>query len=314
MTEEAIADSESFVEEGAQLIADDIFRNQPETKEEIVEEVVEEITEDSTEEQEESKEETVEIRSAPNSWKKEMHESWSSLSPDVQDYIELREQQMKEGIDVAKEDADTGRTIRDIMTPYRELLQSQNVNETDAVKYLMNAHYNLSNADEEGKIKLLNQMAQSYGVNLDGKKLTPEVQSLQQELQSLKQIVNQTQQVSLQEKQSKIMEEVEAFASKHEFFDDVAEDIVPFIHAGLSLQEAYEKAIWANPVTRQKEIDRIEKEKEENLEKEKQEKLEKAKKAKSTNVKSRDTNKAPTGPTGKMFDDMHELYDEIQNR
>lgn len=109
------------------------------------------------------------------------------------------------------------------------------------------------------------------------------------------------------------MKEVEAFASEHEFFDDVADDIVPFINAGATLQEAYEKAIWANPVTREKEIARLEKDKQEKLEKEKQEKLEKARKARSTNVKS-DTAKAPTGPKGKMFDDLDDLYAEIQSR
>ena len=284
--------------------------------EEVVEDAEDVVEEEVFEETEESTEETTEVETkpAPQSWKKEMHETWNGLTKEAQEYIELREQQMKEGIDVAKEDYEYGRTLRETLSPYKQMLESQNVNEVDAVKYLLNAHYNLSNADEDGKIKLFNQMAQSYGIHLDGSKVAPEIQSLQQEIQNLRQIVGQTQQESQQEKQSKIEKEVAAFASEHEFFDDVADDIVPFINAGHTLSEAYEKAIWANPVTRQKEIDRLENEKAEALEKEKQEKIQKAKKAKSTNVRTQDTNKAPTGPKVKMFDDLSDVYDDIQSR
>ena len=105
-----------------------------------------------------------------------------------------------------------------------------------------------------------------------------------------------------------------AFASEHKLFDEVSNDIVPFINAGLTLEEAYEKAIWSNPITRQQEIDRLEKEKVEKLAGEKQKKIEAAKKAKATNVKSRDTSETPTGSTGKMYDDMHDLHQEIINR
>lgn len=267
------------------------------------------------EEEEPPVEEPKEQRVAPQSWKKEMHEHWSSLSPDVQDYIELREQQMREGIDVAKEDASLGRDLRDVLSPYNELLESQGIDQKTAVQLLLNAHHKLSTAQsDQERIDAFNQMAQSYGINLDGSKPTEQVQQLQNEINQLKQIVSQSQQMTLQEKQARTMQEVEAFASEHEFFDDVAEDLAAFIRTGMTLEEAYEKAIWANEVTREKELARLETQKQEKLEKEKHEKLEKAKKAKSANVKTRDTNKAPTGPKGKMFDDLNEIYEEIQGR
>lgn len=309
------ADSEFNMAEAQESIAADLFNEgqREEAVEEITDETTEEVVEETTEETEEATEEP-EVKAPPQSWKKEMHEHWSELKPEVQDYFLLREKQMKEGIDVAKEDATMGRELRDVLTPFNQLLEAQGVDQKTAVQYLMNAHYKLSTAQtDQEKIDMLNQMAQSYGVNMDGSKPTEQVTQLQNEVNQLRQIVNQSQQTSLQEKQAKAMQEVEAFASEHEFFDDVADDIVPFINAGSTLQEAYEKAIWANPVTREKEIARLEQEKQEKLEKEKQEKLEKAKKAKSTNVKS-NTAKAPTGSKGKMFDDLDELYQEIQSR
>lgn len=302
------------MEEAQAELASDVFgATEPEVE---AEEEIKDSTEDeeSSEEVEEPKEEVIESKPPPQSWKKEMHDHWNELKPEVQDYFELREQQMSEGIGVAKEDARLGRDLRDVLTPFDQLLTTQGVDQKTAVQYLMNAHYKLSTADEQGKLDAINQMAQSYGIKLDGSKVTPEIQTLQSKINQLEQVIGRSQQESQQEKQTKAMKEVEAFASEHDLFDEVADDIVPFIHTGLSLQESYEKAIWANPVTRQKEIDRIEKEKAENLEKTKQEKVEKAKKAKSTNIKSRDTVKAHTGPRGKMFDELDTLYQEIQNR
>lgn len=55
-------------------------------------------------------------------------------------------------------------------------------------------------------------------------------------------------------------EEITAFAADpaHPYFDEVTGDIAVLISAGHSLADAYEKAVWANPTTRQKEIARLE--------------------------------------------------------
>ena len=34
----------------------------------------------------------------------------------------------------------------------------------------------------------------------------------------------------------------------HPYFDEVADDIIALLKTGASLQEAYDKAVWANPV------------------------------------------------------------------
>jgi S1-C subfamily serine protease len=65
------------------------------------------------------------------------------------------------------------------------------------------------------------------------------------------------------EEKAAITKEVNAFATDpaHPFFDEVSDDIIAILKTGASLAEAYEKAVWANPVTRQKEIARRQKEK-----------------------------------------------------
>ena len=202
------------------------------------------------------------------------------------------------------------------MLPHSELLKSQNVNEADAVKYLMSAHQQLSSLPADQKLQALTNLAKSYGINLDGSQpeVNPEIQKLQQELSGIKSTLTRSQQATQQAAQERVNKDVEAFASDHEHFDELSDEMIPFINAGQSLEEAYEKAIWANPVTREKENARILEEREAERAKVAKQEVEKAKKAKGTNVKSRDTRNAPTGPTGSIEDTMRETYREIQNR
>jgi hypothetical protein len=334
MTEEAIADSgetESFDMEGAQADladalgfteeVDEEFEEVDELEDEEVEEESTEETEetDESEEVEESEETEVITKEAPQSWKKEMHEKFATLDPDVQDYIEQRESQMKEGLEKDRTDANMGRTIRDVMTPYSNFLQQNGVNEVQMVQNMLGAHYRLSTAPQSEKDALFAQMAQNYGVSINGEKpqeVDPVIQNMQNELNGLKQNITASHEASLRATQEKVQSSVTAFANDeaHPFFDEVSDEIIVFINSGLDLKDAYEKAVWANPVTRQKELDRIQQESTEKAAKAEKQKVEKAKKAKSTNVRGRNTNKPPTETLGTMEDTMHETMREINNR
>lgn len=298
--------AEFDMESAQDAVSAELFPGSDETVE------VEDVAPEESQPQETSEQETP--KAPPKSWKKEMHEKWGGLDSDLQDYIELRESQMKEGVDLSKADSEYARTMRELTKPYEELFKEQGVDDQTAVKWLLNAHNSLSKATPEDRVKLFNQLAESYGVKLDGTELNPEYKSLQEKVSKLESTLTGYEQRSLQERRDKVTKDVEAFATEHSYFDDVADDIIPFINAGMSLEDAYEKAVWANPVTRQKEIDRIQKESEDNLKKEKEEKRKKSEKAKSANVRSLDTNKAPTEPTGSMEDTLRDTYREIQNR
>jgi len=240
-----------------------------------------------------------------------MHDKWNSLDSGMQDYIEQRESQMREGLEKDRGDANLGRTMRDVMSPYSAMLKQQGIDETVMVRNMMNAHYRLSTADDASKADIFRQMAQSYGVSIDGEQpaqIDPNIKAMQDRLQGLEQHISANHERALQEGRVRVESDVEAFASEHEFFDDVAEQIVPLINAGYNLEDAYQNALWLNPVTRQKEVDRTSKEAAEKAEKLAKQEAEKARKAKSVNVRGRDTNKTPTEPTGTMEDTMRETY------
>jgi len=86
------------------------------------------------------------------------------------------------------------------------------------------------------------------------------------------------------------------------------------INSGYSLEDAYANAIWLNPVTRQKEIDRAAKEAAVTAEKAAKQEADKVKKAKSANVRGRDTERASTEPKGTIEDTLLQTYNEIQSR
>ena len=322
MDENADSGSEIDMDAAMDSISSDLFGKEPEeeTTEEVTEATpVEEETEEVKAEPEESTEEkTEESRSPPQSWRKEMHEFWKGLDPAVQTYVEQREQQMHDGLEKDRGDANLGRTMRDVMSPYSEMLKNQGIDEPVMVRNLMNAHYRLSTADEAGKRDLINQIAQSYNISLDGEapKVDPALKAIQDKVNSLESHLTAAQQATLQEARGRVEKDVEVFASDpaHEFFDEVSEQIVPLINAGYSLEDAYQNAIWLNPVTRQKEIDRTANDAAEKAEKTAKQEAEKARKAKSANVRGRDTVRASTEPTGTIDDTLRETYREIQNR
>lgn len=330
MTEEVAADSgESSIDMGAAMddITSSIFPDaQPvESQEEVIEsteEVIESTdeVEDALQQEEEveatTEEEITEKLGLPASWKKDMQEKWDSIDPDTQAYFLKREQQMQDGLEKDRGDANLGRVMRDVMAPYSQMLKAQNIDESVMVRNLMNAHYRLSTSDDAGKLALMQQFARSYGINLDGsqpQQVDPTIQVLQNRLQGLESHITASHQRSLQEARTRVESDVHAFASDpdHEFFDEVAEQIVPLINAGYELEDAYNNAIWLNPVTRQKQIEKTAAEAAAKAEETAKQQAEKARKAKSANVRGRDTSKTPTEPTGTMEDTMREIYREL---
>ena len=243
-----------------------------------------------------------------------MHSFYENLDPVVQGYIVEREEQMREGLEKDRNDANLGRTMRDVTAPYDQMLKERGIEAPQAVKSLLNAHYQLTTAPQEQKIQLLNQLAQSYGVGQQPTSENPEISAMMQKFQKLENEINTGKQAAQKQQQAQIESEVTTFADSHPYFDDISEEIASLIGVGYDLEEAYEKAMWANPVTRQKEMDRINDEKSKETGEQAKKEAAAAKKAKGVNVRGRNTRKAPTAPTGTMEDTMRETLREINSR
>src|SRR3990167_7896596 len=284
---------------------------------------------------------------APKSWPKEMHDHWAKTPPEVQQYWQTREKQMLDGLDQYKGaaqygktiqdaiapfqqdiqaqgvDAQYGKTIQDAIAPFQQDIQAQGVDAPRAISFLLEANRRLTTGSVESRRQAYEELGRNLGLPSQAQPgaepqapLDPRIQTLEQRIASIQEAQTRQQQAALDAAKAKSQAEVDAFAAdpKHAFFDEVHEDIVKFIQAGASLQEAYDRAIWANPVTREKQMqERLSTEAEKAKERARLDALPK-KKAQSVNVRSRDTSRTPTEPVGSIEDTMRETLTKIKAR
>lgn len=322
---ETVEDAGMNIDEAAAGIASDIF-GAPDEPEEALDEGAEEGAEhqagDEQKDVEQPAAEAPAARPAPSSWAKETHEIWAKLPPEAQAQIEHREKQIFAGIEQYKGDATYGKQLKEVIAPYTPLLASQGIDGAKAVSVLLNTHYKLSSASLAEKQATLRGIAQHYGVDLaglpagDSRPQDPELTAVKEKLTSIESALTARDQALLNEAKVRTTNEVTEFASDpaHPYFDEVAEDIVAMINLGYPLKDAYEKAVWANPVTREKEVARIRTEASANLRETARKEAEAARKATGANVRSRDTRRAPTEPLGTMEDTMKSTLTAIRER
>jgi len=339
MSEEAIADSvetetsePEFDMDGAvNQMGEDLF-GKSETEESETHEIDSEET-DETSETEDDKEEKPEkdedqddsneldVRERPVSWKKDMEETWKSMSKEAQDYVLQREEQMKEGLSINKQDADIGLSIRDALEPYSQQLEQHGVDSSQMVKNLLSGHLQMMTADPDTRKNMLLSLAQNYGVDLNPAEpqegIDPTVQNLQNEVKELRGILTvqqqrdyQRQQQEFKQNSDRVNQEVNEFAENHPHFDELADEIADQVRAGKDLEKAYQIAFRNSDYY----AEQLRQETAEELEKKRKEKAEQAQQATSVNVRSRDTGKAPTAPLGSMDDTMRETMRAIKNR
>lgn len=274
----------------------------------------------------------------PKSWAKEMHPIWDKLAkgqallPDeakrAAKYYNERETQMAEGARTQNTDAEYGRTLRGVIGKHEDVLRAQGLDATKAVDYLFNAHRQLSTGTAEQRMAYLGKVAASYGLKLGADAgvdaataETPAMRELRERQERIEQSINQDNQRRYEEVRTATAKEVETFASdpKNLYFDECADHICMLLKADpkMPLGDAYSTAVWANPVTRQKELARIQQETDKANRERTAAAAKAAKKGTSTNVKGRDTARAPTAPAASLanLDDvMRETHAEIRSR
>ena len=257
------------------------------------------------------------VRSVPKSWPTEMHEHWGKIDPKVQEYWETREKQMLEGLDQYKQDAAFAKSLRDVVTPYKPILQAAGIDEVRAVQTLLNAHYRLTQGSPESRKSAYEELGRQIGLITEpAAPVDPQVAALQNTVQTIQQQHQAMLQAQYQEKRAVLEKEIEAFAADktHPYFEEVADDIIVLLKAGKPLQEAYDKAVWANPVTRAKEQARLLQEHEAKLKENARLEALPKKKAKGVNIESRDAGRAPTEPLGSLEDTIKQVHQEIKSR
>lgn len=258
----------------------------------------------------------------PQSFKSDLHHVWDKIPPEAQQYYLQREKQMMAGINQYKGDAQYGKAFQEVIAPFQATLQAQGLDAPLAVQSLLQAHQRLTSGTPEQRQAAYRQLGENLGFTT-GQTTTepqpaidPTVKQLQEQFQQIQQVLTAQQQEAFTAARTKASQEVEAFASdpKNALFDECYEDIVKFIKAGDSLQEAYDRAVWANPVTREKSVQaRLQTETEKAKENARLTALPKLK-AKGVNVRGRDTLRTPTESIGSIEETARATLREMRSR
>ena len=264
------------------------------------------------------------VREPPKSWPKEKHAIWQTLPPEAQDFYTQREKQFLDGLEQYKAGAQYAKQLNDVVAPFRPLLQQQGINETEAFQYMLAAHANLSTGSPEQRRESFMQIGRDLGIlgandtadTLNGGEqlpVDPRVQELQQRLNALESERNRETQARLQRVKVEADTAVEAFAADPEniYFNEVASDMALLVKQGFELKDAYDSAVWSNPVTRAKEQARLQTEAAETAKKAAQEQLQTARRPAATNVRGVESRRAPTEPKGKFLSD-ESLMDDLK--
>jgi hypothetical protein len=198
----------------------------------------------------------------PGGWSAAAKADFLKASPAIQAAVAQREKEVSEGF---KQYEGIGKALH----PVKHILTQNGVSAPEYVNRLVQADLLLQQKPQEA----MAMIAKMYGIPLpqgqavdNPQPVDPTLAPLHQQIQELQQFREQTLRQQQEAEQSKAQElqttaasEVEKFKSdpKNEFFDIVREDMsAVYAHAaqmGLptpTVQQAYEKAIWANEKTR----------------------------------------------------------------
>lgn len=269
---------------------------------------------------------------APTTWKPELAAQWQALPPSVREEIARRENDMFAGLEQYKTDATFAREVKGLLAPVAPLLQQHNVAPNTFVGNIIRAHLHLSsNIGEAEKIATVRQLLQGYGVDpaklveggqppADAPYVDPEVKALREQVSSLQSRINGSDARAAEARRAELAKEINDFASDpaNEFFDQVADEIAILIRGSggtMTLRDAYDRAIWANPTVKAQLLARDSAAAVEKAQKEAREKAEAAARAsKGRGVRTSGHQGGGTASTESMDDTMAATLAGIRKR
>lgn len=199
------------------------------------------------------------IPDAPRSWTAAEKAKWNEATPEVRQAILRREQEVEQGFTKLDEDRNFGKSLKEIISPYMPIIQAEGGTPQAAVQSLLNTAYILRTAPLAQKTALFHQLAQQYGVDLKNSTAAvhPDqtVQQLQTQIATLQQEIQKQPQVFAQQQESRaVKDQIDAFAAdpKNVHYEKLKPVMASLLTSGQAkdLQDAYDKASWADPDTR----------------------------------------------------------------
>jgi hypothetical protein len=260
---------------------------------------------------------------APKSWSKEAQAVFNTLPEIARKEIFKREEDALSGITKYKGGSDWADKVRGVFQPYAATIQSLGVDEATAIQQLLSADHTLRHGTPAQRLDFVRSMISSFQIDPKGLMgeeapyVDPALKPVLDKVSALEGTLAGIRQERFNAVRETVGKEVEAFATDvaaHPYFEELGDDITKLINAGYSLPESYEKAVWANPVTRSKELAKQTQTSEERIRKEIAAAAKGARKGVAANVRASPKEKDSISPLGSMEDTLAETLGEIRDR
>lgn len=254
--------------------------------------------------------------------RKDEAEAFAQAPEAVKNAFIRRSEEMHKGLEQFRTKAQFGDVMERVVTPYLPTIQALGVTPDVAVNELLKADQALRFGSAQQKFAMISKIAQDYGVDLgqatefqaSQPQIDPQVQMLQRQLQQQQQWIQQQTQAREWQERQELNSHLERFKSdpSHAYFEDVRNDMAGLLQAGLAtdLNDAYEKAIYANPTVRTQVLAKQQAEFEEKRKAEALQKAQAAKQAASANV-SRKATLPAAKPVGSIDDTIRETAQRL---
>lgn len=254
--------------------------------------------------------------------RKEEAEAFQQAPKALQDAFLRRSEEMHRGLEQFRHKAQAGDEIMQAAAPFAQTLQQFGITPAQAFTKLMHAETQLRHGTQEQKTQMLLKLATDYGIDLGQAQqyaasqpyADPQVSQLQTQLQQMQSwIQQQNQQREWQERQT-LNSEIQRFAQdpSHIHFEQVKNDMAALLQAGIAsdLKDAYERAIYANPQTRDQVLAKQQADLQAKAKAEAAQKAQAAKQAAAVNLSRRGV--APVAkPIGSMEDTIRETAQRL---
>ena len=312
-------------------------------EEEITAETPEKTIEAAPEVQEEQiQEEQIEpidprLERPPSTWRTDAKLKWEKVDPTIREEILKREEDIGRGITQYKQLADYGSAVEKTVQPYMPMITAAGSTPQQTIGSVLDTFYRLKTSDPVQKSQLLLQVAQQYGADMEvfqngidpnQAQLQNHLQPLQQEIQLLKQNLSQRDQQAQQFESSQAQTDINAFRNASDngelmypHFDIVREQMADIIESNeragrnITLDTAYENAVWQTPEIRQMLLAEQSASKETIRRETVKQKTVKAQKANKINLQAKGSyDGKPVKPTGNLNDTLKDALNDIKNR
>jgi hypothetical protein len=268
----------------------------------------------------------VEPLAPPEGWSDAGKAKWNRLPREVQQ--ELLTRATPQADPALTEQVKRYEPLGQVLTQHRETFARGNVDEVTGIRLLLAAQDEL----DRDAPAALQKIAKMYGVDLSrlgtstetapAEAADPHLQRVLNELNEVKGKLSRYEQQQHHDARTQAQQELDSFANemdgdkpKRPHFKEVREEMARLYQASLqigkpmTLEQAYDSAVWANPQTRQRILDEKRQQDEERAQKEAEKKAAEAKRHKSLNVRGA---QGTTPVKRSMEETMGAVWDRMQ--